>query len=79
MTTIKLKHPVKADGAEVAEVTMRAPKVRDMIAADKGGGSDAERELRMFANLCEITPRIIEELHLVDYKAMQGAYLDFLS
>ena len=79
MTTIKLKHPIEVDGIEVQQVTMRRPKVRDMIAAEKGAGGDAEKELRMFANLSEITPQTIEELDMVDYKAMQDAYVDFLS
>ena len=79
MTTIKLKHPIKVDGVEIQELTMRRPKVRDQIAAEKGGGSDAEKELRMFANLCEITPQSLEEMDMVDYKALQEAYVDFLS
>ena len=79
MTKIKLKHPITVDGVEVQELTMRRPKVRDMIAAEKGAGSDAEKELRMFSNLCEITPQTIEEMDMIDYKAMQEAYVGFLS
>ena len=79
MTSIKLKHPIVADGLEVRELALRRPKVRDMIAAEKGGGSDVEKEMRIFCNLCEVTPKTIEEMDLVDYKALQEAYMGFLS
>lgn len=78
-TTIKLKHPITVDGVEIKQLALRRPKVRDMIAADKGGGGDAEKELRVFSNLCEVTPSVLEELDLADYLALQGAYQDFLS
>ena len=79
MTTIKLKHPITADGREVAQLNLRRPKARDMIASDKGGGSDAEKELRLFSNLCEVTPETIGDLDLEDYRALQVAFTDFLS
>ena len=79
MTTIKLKHPITIDGAEVSELNLRRPKVRDVRAADKAGSSDGEREIRLFANLCEVTPAAIEELDMADYLQVQRAYQDFLS
>ena len=79
MTTIELKHPITVDGVEIKELSMRRPKVRDMIAADKGGGTDGEREMHMFSNLCEVTTSAIEEMDMGDYVALQEAYKDFLS
>ena len=79
MTTIKLKHPLTVEGAGVTELNLRRPKVRDVRAADKAGGSDAEREVRLFANLCEVTPSTIEEMDMADYLKLQKAYQDFLS
>ncbi len=79
MTTIELKYPPTVDGLAIGELTMRRPNVRDMLAADKAGGTDAEKEIRTFANLCEVSPKTIEELDLADYKELQKAYADFLS
>ncbi len=78
-TTIELKHPVTVDGAGIKQLTLRRPKVRDMIASDKAGGSDAEKEIRTFAHLCEVSPETIEELDLADYLKLQKAYQGFLS
>ena len=33
----------------------------------------------MFSNLCEVTPRSIEELDLAGYQTLQEAYVDYLS
>ncbi|WP_028318381.1 phage tail assembly protein [Desulfobulbus elongatus] len=79
MATITLKDPVTVAGQEYKELTMRAPKVRDMLAASKGGKNDAEQELALFANLCEVAPDVILELDMADYVKMQGMYKGFLS
>lgn len=76
---IKLTKPAKISGVEVHELTMRAPKVRDMLLADKKGGGAAEREINLFAVLCEVTAEEIEELEMKDYLKLQEAYQDFLS
>ncbi len=79
MTTIELKHAVTVDGLEVRQLSLRRPKVRDMLTADKAGGTDAQKEIGAFANLCEVSPQVIEELDLADYRALQKAYERFLS
>ena len=78
-TTIELKYPVTVDGTEISQLTMRNPKVSDMLAGEKGGGSDVKKEIRTFAHLCEISPETIEELYGADYLALQKAYKNFLS
>lgn len=79
MEKITLTHPVTWNGTKINHLSMRRPKVRDMIAADKAKGSDGIKEATMFANLCEVELEIIEELDLADYKKLQMAYTDFLS
>ena len=79
METIKLTHPVEADGGTVSALQLRWPVVRDMLAADKAAGSEAEKEVRMFANLCEVAPGVIEALDLADYTTLQETYKGFLS
>ncbi len=79
MQEIELKHPVEVDGKNIARLSMRRPKVKDQLAADKASGSDAHKEVRLFANLCEESPAVIEELDLADYRQLQEAYSGFLS
>ncbi len=77
--TIELKHPITLNGEDLQHLCLRRPKVRDMLAADKASGSDAEKEVRVFANLCEVAPTVIEELDIADYQALQERYAGFLS
>ena len=59
-------------------VAMRAPKVRDLRAVSAITDS-TEQDIRMFANLTEMTPDAIEDLPLKDFAALQEAFRDFLS
>ncbi len=74
---IKLKYPVSDGGETINVLKMRAPKVRDQLNADKLNGGDAEKEVAIMANLCDLTPDIIGELDLRDYVALQEAYKSF--
>jgi microsomal dipeptidase-like Zn-dependent dipeptidase len=60
----------------INQVQMREPTVQDLLSAElqSKGKSDAEQEITMFANLCEIAPDFIKKLGLKDYKRIQGAY-----
>lgn len=77
--TIELKYPVTISGLETTALSMRRPKVRDMLAGDKKGKSDAEKEIHIFANLCEVDPDVIQELDMVDYAEIQKTYQVFFS
>lgn len=79
MEKIQLNYPVELNGLTVNELNIRRPKVRDMLAADKSKGSEADKEIRMFANLCEVEPNVIEGLDLSDYANLQKVYQGFLS
>lgn len=79
MQNIELKHPVTVSGRETKILSMRRPKVKDQLAADKLSGGNAEKEIRLFANLCEVEPAVIEELDLADYRKVQEVYGGFLS
>ena len=74
---IDLLYPIQVDGVQVSYFTMRRPKVRDQKIAEAQGGSDAEREIRLFANLCAVAPRDIEELDMADYAQLQETYSAF--
>jgi hypothetical protein len=74
---IKLDYPLENG---FSTIKMRRPKVRDMLASDKmKASSDAEKEIALFANLCEISPEEISNLDLKDYQKLQECYKNFLS
>ena len=74
---IKLLHPVVSDGTELRVLSLRRPKVRDVLLAAKIGGTDEEKEIRVLANLCEVAPDVVEELDMADYKKLQDGYRSF--
>ena len=79
MKKIDLEYPIKASGSEVKALHMRRPKCRDLLAIEKEGGTDAEQEFRLFANLTETAPEELQELDMVDYIKLQEVYAGFLS
>lgn len=78
-TRIPLTFPIEHDGLPIAEVALRRPTVGDHLAAQKVAGTDAEREIRLIANLAELPPEAILKLDLKDYAAIQKALAGFLS
>ncbi|MDZ4377991.1 MAG: phage tail assembly protein [Xanthomonadaceae bacterium] len=78
-TALDLQFPVQSDGVRISSLSMRRPKVRDMLLAEKQGANPAEREVRMIANLCEVAPVVIEDLDFADYSAAQRVLQGFLS
>lgn len=75
---IKLDFPVDMDGATVGVLTMRRPKVRDQLMAQKQAGNDpAKTEILLFSFLCEVSPSNMEELDIADYDKLREAYSVF--
>ncbi|NJB67204.1 hypothetical protein GGQ74_000844 [Desulfobaculum xiamenense] len=79
METITLDYPVEHKGQTYAELHMRRPRVGDMVLGDKRGGTDLEKELILFATLCEVPPAVLEGLDMKDYRKVQERYTGFLS
>ena len=78
MQNIELKYQIESGGQTYKELSMRRSKVKDrLIVAKMKTASDEEKEIRLFANLCEVEPKIIEELDESDYATLQKAYMDF--
>lgn len=75
---IDLRYPVEVGHDKFESITMRRPKVRDLIAAEKSARGDAEREVRLFASLCEVAPEVVENIDVSDYLKMQEQYKSFL-
>jgi hypothetical protein len=71
MKTIKLNYPTQADGQTYNKLSLRRSKVKDRLAvARMKNTSDEEKAIRFFANLCEVTLSVIEELDEADYKQL---------
>ena len=80
MQTIKLKYPVENAGETIDSLTMRRSKIKDrLLIAKMKNISDEEKEIRLFANLCEVEPKVIEELDESDYSNLQKIYLGFFN
>lgn len=78
MHTINLTFPVEINGETHSSLTIRRSKVKDRLAVAKmKNASDEEKEIRFFANLCEVAPTVIEELDEVDYKQLSETYMGF--
>jgi len=76
---ITLSESVTAKGVVYEALTMREPRVRDSLNADKFKGSDGEKEVRMFASLCEVPPEVFYDMTLPDFKKVQDAFSGFFS
>lgn len=76
---IKLHFPITHDGLPIADMTLRRPTVGDHLAAQKTAGTDAEREIRLMANLAELPPAAIHLLDMKDYAQLQKVLGGFLS
>ncbi len=76
--TINLKFPVTVENETYNNLTMRRSKVKDRLAiAAMKNLSDEEKEIRLFANLCEVSPEVLKELDEVDYSSVQKVYMSF--
>jgi len=76
---VELSHAIEIDGVKVSVIQLRRPKVRDMLSVEKSTDNDAEKEINLFANLCELTPDNLLDLDMSDYAKLQKVYQDFLS
>lgn len=76
---IELTHAINIDGTKVSVLNLRRPKVRDMLSVEKSIDNDAEKEIQLFANLCEISSDNLLDLDMSDYAKLQKVYQDFLS
>ena len=76
---VTLTTPVQLKtGRTITELSIREPKVKDMLAAQKQAkGDSAESEIRLIANLAEVTPEDVQELSIRDYNSVQEVLKSF--
>ncbi len=77
-TKVTLEYPIKADGRIISEISLRRPKVKDQIVAEKAADNGPEREITILANLSGLTPNDIQELDVADYARVQEVFENFL-
>ena len=77
-TKIVLQHPIKMDGVEVSELSLRRPKVRDLERMDKQPGQIA-KAVTMVADLAELSPDQVREIDGEDFIAIAELLGDFLA
>lgn len=77
--SLDLRYPVTVAGETVTHLTMRPPRARDSRDAQRAAGSAGDMEIRLFSNLCEVAPTVIEDLHMADYHRLQELYQGFLA
>lgn len=78
-TEIKLHYPVTVDGETYPALYMRRWKVADRVRAQRAGIDSADIELRLFADLCGVSSKVIEELDGSDYEQITEVYKGFSS
>lgn len=73
--TVTLVHKANFNGVVLDKLTMRAPSVKDVMAAKAAGGGDYEKmELNMFCSLLEATEAELLSLKYKDYKRLSVGY-----
>lgn len=68
---ISLTFPIEHNGLPIKEIALRRPTVGDHLTAQKAAGTDAERKIRLIANLAELPLVVIHRLDVKDYAQLQ--------
>ncbi len=78
-TPVLFDYPFEHDGETVSGFEMRRPTVGDHMLVQKAASTDAEREIRLIANLAGVAPDVLNKVDLKDYGKLQAALASFLS
>jgi hypothetical protein len=79
MQSITLLYPVTFNGTTTSQLEMRRPKVIDQLSSSKKTGTELEKEIFLFSNLCQVEEAFILELDQKDYAQLQKAFADFFT
>lgn len=73
--TVTLKHKANLNGVLTDKLMMRAPSVKDVMAAKIAGNGDHEKvELNLFCSLLTATETELTSLKYKDYMRLQAGY-----
>lgn len=76
MKKITLNEPITVDSISVSELSIREPKVRDLLAIERTEG-EALKKVALIANLASVPKEAVEDLCIKDYVEIQKALKDF--
>jgi hypothetical protein len=74
---IELDFPVEVDGNTIKTITIRRPKVRDQLKADRAKGTEFEKGLALLVDLTEQPQEVLLELDPVDLEKLDGQLAAF--
>jgi len=75
---IELEHPIVVDEKTYTEIEMRRPKVRDQLSSQKSAQNQAEAELNLLVEVCELPVEVFHEMDLADYGKCQEKLMVFM-
>ncbi|MEI9391477.1 phage tail assembly protein, partial [Streptococcus pyogenes] len=61
---VTLEYPIHVAGKEYKTLTMRRPKVRDQLIADKQNNTAADKEVHLLSLLAGVDTSVIQELDM---------------
>lgn len=77
--TIVLKYPVQVGGVTYSELVMRRAKGRDVkLARQQANGDLDEADEYLLANLCDVSPEVLNEMDVADLKSAFEVMRGFL-
>ena len=74
---VKLVYPVFIGETEVTSLSIRRPRVRDQLIADKQNKDNADKEVHLMSLLAEVEKDVILQLDMEDYEEVQNTIMGF--
>lgn len=75
---VKLVDGLDVDGTLTYSITVRKPKVKDLLNAERQSKGESDANVRFLANLTDLTPDQIGDLSLGDYRKLNEVLAGFL-
>ncbi|WBO60537.1 MULTISPECIES: phage tail assembly protein [unclassified Acidocella] len=70
---VVLSRALDLSGSKTTVLRVREVTVDDQLTVEEMKGSEARKEISLFANLCEVSPADIAKLPLRDYARLQAS------
>ena len=75
--TVTLDFPVMFNNTEITALSIRRPRVKDQMIADKQNKDNTDKEIHLMALLAEVERELIQELDMSDYEQVQKVIVGF--
>lgn len=77
-TEVNLTYPIEVAGRVTKTLFVRRPKLRDYEALESIANGELEKDIRLLANLTEISPDEVRELDMIDFHKVNKVIAGFL-